>query len=161
MRLVTFLLLLIIMATIVVSNEELTEEYKKREEILGRVLKTWEKEILEAQIYHERMKDVPKDERANIDGFSKMLTSAKNKFAALKRRPDFEPDILMPRKTAKTMAERQQKVMINILMMMAVMLLSVRRGQLRQRTRGQSVELRMQLNMQRSKYEPHEIIILL
>ena len=88
MRLVTFLLLLIIMATIVISNEELTEEYKKREEILGRVLKTWEKEILEAQIYHERMKDVPKDERANI---------------------------LMPRKTAKTMAERQQKVMINIL----------------------------------------------
>ena len=125
MRLVTFLLLLIIMATIVISNEELTEEYKKREEILGRVLKTWEKEILEAQIYHERMKDVPKDERANIDGFSKMLTSAKNKFAALKRRPDFEPDILMPRKTAKTMAERQQKVMINILMMIAVMLLFI------------------------------------
>ena len=72
------LLLLIIMASIVVSKEELAEECKKREEILGRLLKTWEKEILEAQIYHERMKDVPKEERANIDGFSKMLTSAKN-----------------------------------------------------------------------------------
>ena len=104
------LLLLIIMASIVVSKEELTEECLKREEILGRVLKTWEKEILEAQIYHERIKDVPKEERANIDGFSKMLTSAYNKFAALKRRPDFEDDILMPRKAAKTMAERQQKV---------------------------------------------------
>ena len=104
------LLLLIIMASIVVSKEELAEECKKREEILGRVLKTWEEEILEAQIYHEKMKDVPKEERANIDGLSKMLTSAKNKFAALKRRPDFEDDILRPRKTAKTMAERQQKV---------------------------------------------------
>ena len=104
------LLLLIIMASVVVSKEELAEECMKREEILGRLLKTWEKEILEAQIYHERMKDVPKEERANIDGFSKMLTSAKNKFAALKRRPDFEDDILRPRKTAKTMAERQQKV---------------------------------------------------
>ena len=106
------LLLLIIMASIVVSKEELTEECMRREGILGRLLKTWEKEILGAHIYHERMKAVPKEERAKIDGFSKMLTSAKNKFAALKRRPDFEDDILMPRKAAKTMAERQQKVNI-------------------------------------------------
>ena len=110
------LLLLIIMARIVVSREELKEELKeeclRREGILGRVLKTWEKEILEAHVYHERMKAVPKEERANIDGFSKMLTSAYNKFAALKRRPDFEDNILMPRKAAKTMAERQQKVNI-------------------------------------------------
>ena len=108
------LLLLIIMASIVVSREELKEELKeecmRREGILGRLLMTWEKDILEAQIYHERMKAVPKEERANIDGFSTMLTSAKNNFAALKRRPDFEEDILMPRKAAKTMAERQQKV---------------------------------------------------
>ena len=106
------LLLFIIMASIAVSKEELKEECMRREGILGRVLKTWEKEILEAHIYHERMKAVPKEERANIDGFSKMLTSAKNKFAALKRRPDFTDDILMPRKAAKTMAERQQKVII-------------------------------------------------
>ena len=106
------LLLFIIMASIVISKEELKEECMRREGILGRLLKTWEKEILEAQIYHERMKAVPKEERANIDGFSKMLTSAYNKFAALKRRPDFEDDILMPRKAAKTMAERQQKVNI-------------------------------------------------
>ena len=110
------LLLLIIMARIVISKEELKEELKeeclRREGILGRVLKTWEKEILEAHVYHERMKAVPKEERANIDGFSKMLTSAYNKFAALKRRPDFEDNILMPRKAAKTMAERQQKVNI-------------------------------------------------
>ena len=108
------LLLFIIMASIAVSKEELKEELKeecmRREGILGRVLKTWEKEILEAQIYHERMKAVPKEERANIDGFSKMLTSAYNKFAALKRRPDFNDDILMPKKAAKTMAERQQQV---------------------------------------------------
>ena len=108
------LLLLIIMASIVVSKEELRKELKeeciRREGILGRLLKSWEKEILEAQIYHERMKAVPKEERANIDGFSKMLTSAKNKFAALKRRPDFNDDILMPKKAAKTMAERQQQV---------------------------------------------------
>ena len=106
------LLLFIIMASIAVSKEELKEECLRREGILGRVLKTWEKEVLEAHIYHERMKAVPKEERAKIDGFSKMLTSAKNKFAALKRRPDFEEDILMPRKAAKTMAERQQKVNI-------------------------------------------------
>ena len=106
------LLLFITMASIVFSKEELKEECLRREGILGRVLKTWEKEILGAHIYHERMKAVPKEERANIDGFSKMLTSAYNKFAALKRRPDFEDDILMPRKAAKTMAERQQKVNI-------------------------------------------------
>ena len=102
------------MASTVASKEELRkalqEECIRREGILGRLLKTWEKDILEAQIFHETLKAVPKERRANIVGFSKMLTSAYNKFAHLKRRPDFNDDILMPRKSAKTMAERQQKV---------------------------------------------------
>ena len=111
------------MASTVASKEELRKALQeecirregiregiRREGILGRLLKTWEKDILEAQIFHETLKAVPKERRANIVGFSKMLTSAYNKFAALKRRPDFNDDILMPRKSAKTMAERQQKV---------------------------------------------------
>ena len=104
------LLLLIIMAHVVVSTEELREACGKKESTLGRLLETWEKQILEAQIYHEKMKAVPKEERANIDGFSKMLTSAYNKFAVLKRRPDFDEDVLLPRKAARPMAERQQNV---------------------------------------------------
>ena len=104
------LLLLIIMANIVVTGEELAEECLKKEDILGRRLKTWEKEILGAQIKHDKLKDVPGGERTLIEGFSKMLTSAKNKFASLKRRPDFKDEILRPRKLAKTMAERQEKV---------------------------------------------------
>ena len=38
---------------------------------------------------------------------SKMLTSAYNKFAVLKRRPDFDEEILLPRKAAKPMAAKQ------------------------------------------------------
>ena len=87
------LLLFIIMAHVVVSPEELREAYGKKESTLGRLLETWEKQIMEAQIYHEKMKAVPKEERANINGFSKMLTSAYNKFAVLKRRPDFNEEI--------------------------------------------------------------------
>ena len=94
------LLLLIIMAHVVVSPEELREAYGKKESTLGRLLETWEKQIMEAQIYHEKMKAVPKEERANFNGFSKMLTSAYNKFAVLKRRPDFNEEILLPRKVA-------------------------------------------------------------
>ena len=101
------LLLLIIMAHVVVSAEELREACAEKESTLGRLLKTWEKQVMEAQIYHEKMKAVPKEDRANINGFSKMLTSAYNKFAVLKRRPDFDEEILLPRKTAKTMAAKQ------------------------------------------------------
>ena len=49
------------MAHVVVSAEELREACAEKESTLGRLLKTWEKQVMEAQIYHEKMKAVPKD----------------------------------------------------------------------------------------------------
>ena len=127
MRLV--LLLFTVMAGVAaVEEEELQRVCAMQENTLGRLLKDWERKLLAADLRNEKLKALSREERAQIVDFDKVIffmfashhklnilmdkviKSASNKINALKRRPDFDNNILPPRKIPRTQAERQQRV---------------------------------------------------
>ena len=112
--LVKFLFFLAMAVPAAISVVELEEVCVEKEALLGRALEVWEKKIIEAFLQNERYKNMSKAERDKVPGFSKIMTASSNKLYSLKRRPDFREDILPPKKVAKTVVERMQKVGINI-----------------------------------------------
>ena len=112
--LVKFLFFLAMAVPAAISVVELEEVCVEREALLGRALEVWEKKIIGAFLQNERYKNMSKAERDKVPGFSKIMTASSNKLYSLKRRPDFREDILPPKKVAKTVVERMQKVGINI-----------------------------------------------
>ena len=126
MRLV--LLLFTVMAGVAaVKEEELQRVCSRQENTLGRLLKDWERELVAADLRNEKLKALSREERAQIVDFDKVIffmfashklnilmdkvmKSASNKINAMKRRPDFDNNILPPRKIPRTQAERQQRV---------------------------------------------------
>ena len=97
-----------------------------RETILDRVLQDLEREVVSAHLRNEKLKAMNQEERSQIPDFGKVIffiarqnlnilmekviKSASNRFNALKRRPDFDDNILPARKLAKSGAERVQAV---------------------------------------------------
>ena len=126
MRLVT--LLFTVMAGIAaVEEEELQRVCAMQENTLGRLLKDWERKVVAADLRNEKLKALSREERAQIVDFDKVIffmfashklnilmdkvmKSASNKINAMKRRPDFDNNILPPKKIPRTQAERQQRV---------------------------------------------------
>ena len=110
-----------------VDEEEIQQVCSMRETILGRVLQDWERKVVSAHLQNEKLKAMNQEERAHVPNFDKVITfmfvrhnlnilmekvikSASNRFNALKRRPDFDKNILPARKLAKSGAERVQAV---------------------------------------------------
>ena len=125
-RLVT-LLFTVMAGVVAVEEEELQRVCAMQENTLGRLLKDWERKLLAADLRNEKLKALSREERAQIVDFDKVIfsmfashklnilmdkvmKSASNKINAMKRRPDFDNNILPPRKIPKTQAERQQRV---------------------------------------------------
>ena len=110
----------------VVDEEELDHVCSERETALDRPLHQWEREIIHLQLRNESLKAVSREERIHIPGFAKVICSCfgshlldllivqeikavRNRFDALKRRPDFDEMILPAKKVARTGAERQAR----------------------------------------------------
>ena len=110
----------------VVDEEELDHVCSERETALDRPLHQWEREIIHLQLRNESLKAVSREERIHIPGFAKVICSCfgshlldllivqeikavRNRFDALKRRPDFDEMILPAKKVARTGAERKAK----------------------------------------------------
>ena len=125
-RLVT-LLFTVMAGVAAVEEEELQRVCAMQENTLGRLLKDWERKLLAADLRNEKLKALSREERAQIVDFDKVIfsmfashklnilmdkvmKSASNKINAMKRRPDFDNNILPPRKIPRTQAERQQRV---------------------------------------------------
>ena len=109
-----------------VDEEELEHVCLERETALDRPLHHWEREIIHLQLRNESLKALSREERIHIPGFDKVICSSfgshlldllivqeikavRNRFDALKRRPDFDDMILPARKVARTEAERKAK----------------------------------------------------
>ena len=127
MRLVLLLFTVMAGVAVAVKEEELQRVCSMQENTLGRLLKDWERELVAADLRKEKLKAFSREERAQIVDFDKVIfymfashklhilmdkvmKSASNKINALKRRPDFDNNILPPRKIPRTQAERQQRV---------------------------------------------------
>ena len=110
----------------VVDEEELDHVCSERETALDRPLHQWEREIIHLQLRNESLKAVSREERIHIPGFDKVICSCfgsylldllivqeikavRNRFDALKRRPDFDEMILPAKKVARTGAEREAR----------------------------------------------------
>ena len=110
----------------VVDEEELDHVCSERETALDRPLHQWEREIIHHHLRNESLKAVSREERLHIPGFDKVICfsfgshlldllivkeikAVRNRFDALKRRPDFDDMILPARKVARTGAERKAK----------------------------------------------------
>ena len=110
----------------VVDEEELDVVCSERETVLNRRLHHWEREVIQLQLRNENLKAVSREERLHIPGFDKVVCSSfcshlldllivqeikavRNRFDALKRRPDFDEMILPAKKVARTGAEREAK----------------------------------------------------
>ena len=122
---VTFLLIL--PSPKAVKEEELQKVCSMQENTLGRLLKDWERELVAADLRKEKLKAFSREERAQIVDFDKVIfymfashklhilmdkvmKSASNKINAMKRRPDFDNNILPPRKIPRTPAQLMQRV---------------------------------------------------
>ena len=125
-RLVT-LLFTVMAGVAAVEEEELQRVCAMQENTLGRLLNGWERKAVAADLRNEKLKALSREERAQIVDFDKVIffmfdsqklyilmdkviKSASNKINALKRRPDFDNNILPPRKIPRTPAERMQRV---------------------------------------------------
>ena len=110
----------------VVDEEELDVVCSERETVLNRRLHHWEREVIQLQLRNKNLKAVSREERLHIPGFDKVVCSSfcshlldllivqeikavRNRFDALKRRPDFDEMILPAKKVARTGAERQAR----------------------------------------------------
>ena len=115
----------------VVDEEKLDHVCSERETALDRPLHHWEREALHLHLRNESLKAVSREERIHIPGFDKVICSSfgshlldflivqeikavRNRFDALKRRPDFDEMILAARKVARSGAERVQAVCFSL-----------------------------------------------
>ena len=105
-------LLLIMLAS--VADEDLAAAVQDKETDLNCTLKPWEVTLLASQLLQEKLKNLPPDVKASSPTHTSELKSTSDKIARLKRRPDFRDEILLPKKTARTVAQRMQKVNIDV-----------------------------------------------
>ena len=102
-----FLLLLIMLTN--VSDEDLAAAVEAKEIDLKCTLKPWEVDLLASQLQHVQLKNLPQDVKAS-PAYKAELKFTSNKIGRLKRKPDFRPELLLPKKVAKTGAQRVDKV---------------------------------------------------
>ena len=134
MRLV-ILFFIVMAAQGLVDEEELRLVCSAQEATIGRVLKGWEKGLIHAHLQKEKYKDISRADRDKIPNFDKLMKSVSNKINAMKRRRDYDANVLPTGKVPRTQAERQQrasssapssKPLLIILRMLMLMVLQVR-----------------------------------
>ena len=106
------LLFLLIMLTSV-ADEDLAAAVEEKENQLNCRLKPWEVTLLNHQLLQLQLKNLPADIKNTLD-YKSQLKSTSDKIARLKRKPDFRDEIMLPTKAARTVAERVQKVNIDV-----------------------------------------------
>ena len=100
--------LLLIMLTFV-ADEDLAHAVQDKETDLNCTLKPWEVTLLANQLLQVQLKNLPPDVKA-LPAYKSELKSASNRIAHLKRKPDFREELLLPKKAARTDAQRKEKV---------------------------------------------------
>ena len=103
--------LLIMLAS--VADEDLAAAVQDKETDLNCTLKPWEVTLLASQLLQEKLKNLLPDVKASPT-YKSELKSTSDKIARFKRRPDFRDEISLPKKTARTVAQRMQKVNIDV-----------------------------------------------
>ena len=92
-----------------VAPEDLKAAVEDKEKLLGCRLKPWEVNLLNCQLLQVKMKNMPNDQKKSTL-YKSQLKSLSDKIARMKRKSDFREDLLLPKKTASTVAQRVQRV---------------------------------------------------
>ena len=95
-----------------VAPEDLRAAVEEKEKLLGCRLQPWEVKLLNCQLLQVKMKNMPKDQKTPL--YKSQLKSLSDKIARMKRKSDFREDLLLPKKTASTVAQRVQRVNIDV-----------------------------------------------
>ena len=101
MRLV-ILFFIVMAAQGLVDEEELRLVCSAQEATIGRVLKGWEKGLIHAHLQKEKYKDISRADRDKIPNFDKLMKSVSNKINAMKRRRDYDANVLPTGKVPRT-----------------------------------------------------------
>ena len=96
-----------------VAPEEMKAAVEDKEKLLGCRLKPWEVNLLNCQLLQVKMKNMPNDQKKSTL-YKSQLKSLSDKIARMKRKSDFREDLLLPKKTASTVAQRVQRVNIDV-----------------------------------------------
>ena len=131
MRKDAFFFLLIMLTT--VADEDLAAAVLDKEIDLNCTLKPWEVTLLASQLLQVKLKNLPPDVKAT-PAYKSEFKSTSNRIAHLKRKPDFRPELLLPKKVARTGAQRVDEVTKHFIMSKQMLLTpgetgSVRRGE--------------------------------
>ena len=101
-----FFLILIMLTNI--SDEDLAATVHAKEAEINCTLKPWEVTLLASQLQHVQLMNLPPDVKAS-PAYKAELKFTSNKIARLKRKPDFRQELLLPKKVARTGAQRIEK----------------------------------------------------
>ena len=96
-----------------VAPEDLKAAVEDKEKLLGCRLQPWEVKLLNCQLLQAKMKNMPEEIRKS-PLYKSQLKSTSDKIARLKKKSDFREDLLLPKKTASTVAQRVQRVNIDV-----------------------------------------------
>ena len=96
-----------------VAPEDLKAAVEDKEKLLGCRLQPWQVNLLNCQLLQIKMKTLPEEIRKS-PLYKSQLKSLSDKIARLKRNKDSRGDLLLPKKTASTVAQRVQRVNIDV-----------------------------------------------
>ena len=93
-------------------------------------LKPWEVTLLASQLLQLQLKNLPPDVKAS-PAYKSEFKSTSNRIAHLKRKPDFREELLLPKKAARTDAQRMEKVTKHFIMSKQILLTPGETGSVR------------------------------
>ena len=102
------LLLLLLFSVVMANHQDLDTLIREKESELGRPLRDCDVELLRTQLLQVELKDLPPAQKDS--DYKKKLKAASDKVAQLKRKHDFPDNMFLPKKPARSIAQRVQKV---------------------------------------------------